>query len=807
MSNDCNNYSIAGRYRTVRKNLDALGYKQALSLDSLPLIELLLVDLAQAKETLKHFQSIAKDNLEACSQLQLVVDPYKCDNAKLVQECNQIHQELIEANETSQKQNNDYKKRIRKLESELSDQQLSFSKNLQRIKQLEIESSNKSKKILELQGKCCKPIVNNINLATKKRSCYPLRRPILEAESFPKSISTSTTNFSSKSVEPCVIDFVSMADHRISCLSNEITKLKEELFINNEHIESLKLQLNTKNKEVSRLKKMLEGGRPCASINKDHCCVRPELLNEYKRNANCDDFLNVQQSKLNMEQQLKEALNKQHDAMAQAMKLAERNKELENELKSVDRMTLAVEADCNSTVKENNKRVFRLQEKLEDLMTQVHVLENELIIQRREAQELRADLEASRLEKSNIQRVLESTLEEKKQMMNRINTLTVMASNSPDKIAIQEKRSDLRKTSASKKCSCQKDVIDEAPQCNIDKLIHDKDVIIESLQNTIERIENEREHYKSEYIKIKDQCKKDTEKDNENMWSQICELRVQISEKDHTISKLLREKKELCQEKFNLENKLHNYQNKQERSSSPCNYCRSSLSSLSERKSIGTSNKTERVERERDVAFADAARLIEERDALRERLKLATEAHATEQRRLRENLDDTQSRLAQIEQKWRELLLVQGTRRATINGLDDQLNDLKEDLRRTKQELTEQRTQYFQLRTLQDQTDQALGDVQGQLAQSENELSGALDRYKNLERQQLQFDNQIKELRQEINTHRSKVAQLDHEKDQLLMDLDEKTEKIAALERELDFKEQQANGMEQQLRDLSCTKE
>jgi hypothetical protein len=64
MSNDNNNYSIAGRYRTVRKNLDTLGYKQALSLDSLPLIELLLVDLNQTKETLKHFQSIAQDNLQ-----------------------------------------------------------------------------------------------------------------------------------------------------------------------------------------------------------------------------------------------------------------------------------------------------------------------------------------------------------------------------------------------------------------------------------------------------------------------------------------------------------------------------------------------------------------------------------------------------------------------------------------------------------------------------------------------------------------------------------------------------------------------
>lgn len=64
MSKDSNSYSVAGRYRTVRKNLDILGYKQAFSIDSLPLVELLLVDLAQTKETLEHFQSIAKDNLE-----------------------------------------------------------------------------------------------------------------------------------------------------------------------------------------------------------------------------------------------------------------------------------------------------------------------------------------------------------------------------------------------------------------------------------------------------------------------------------------------------------------------------------------------------------------------------------------------------------------------------------------------------------------------------------------------------------------------------------------------------------------------
>lgn len=53
--------------------------------------------------------------------------------------------------------------------------------------------------------------------------------------------------------------------------------------------------------------------------------------------------------------------------------------------------------------------------------------------------------------------------------------------------------------------------------------------------------------------------------------------------------------------------------------------------------------------------------------------------------------------MKQIEKERQELLLTQGTRRATIKGLEDQLQDLREELRRTKQELGTQRTQYFQL--------------------------------------------------------------------------------------------------------------
>jgi len=59
---------------------------------------------------------------------------------------------------------------------------------------------------------------------------------------------------------------------------------------------------------------------------------------------------------------------------------------------------------------------------------------------------------------------------------------------------------------------------------------------------------------------------------------------------------------------------------------------------------------------------------------------------------------ETENRLKHIEKERQDLLVTQGTRRTAMNGLEDQLSDIQEELRRTKQELMAQRTQYFQLR-------------------------------------------------------------------------------------------------------------
>lgn len=59
--------TVAARFQTVRKHLENLGYKQALSLDALPLVEALLADLVQTTDSLKHFKAVAQENVEVCN--------------------------------------------------------------------------------------------------------------------------------------------------------------------------------------------------------------------------------------------------------------------------------------------------------------------------------------------------------------------------------------------------------------------------------------------------------------------------------------------------------------------------------------------------------------------------------------------------------------------------------------------------------------------------------------------------------------------------------------------------------------------
>lgn len=120
---------------------------------------------------------------------------------------------------------------------------------------------------------------------------------------------------------------------------------------------------------------MLEGGRPLHALNQD-CCYKDAEGKIYLMQK---EICSLEKDKLELENRLKgyyfncifnkiistsfiysvEAVAKQHEAMKRALHLADRNKQLEKELRDIDQMALAVEADCNTTAKVNAEKVHR----------------------------------------------------------------------------------------------------------------------------------------------------------------------------------------------------------------------------------------------------------------------------------------------------------------------------------------------------------------------------------------------------------------------------------------------------------------
>ncbi|KAJ9592863.1 hypothetical protein L9F63_015441, partial [Diploptera punctata] len=328
------------RYRVLRNHLDDLGYQQALVIESLPLVERLVADLLRTTESLRYYKDIAQKCLENCKILECGNEPYKIDNARLVKECNELHLKLLHQQEDAQKIQKEFKQKLRKLESDNSDLHFLNTQHIAKLKELEQESSQKSRKILQLQSKG----VHTVSAQGGKKKQLPnIPQAIFELDS-PlkpgKSLHQNYQNATAQAKDPYIANMVEVCDKRICDLSREIHLLKEEKSQQAEIIATFKNQLNNRDREIARLSKMLEGGRPITAIKKDCCCSCKDI--NHKINSLKTEVKILEHKKEELEQQVKESISSQHEAMTRALMLAERNKKLEKELKDIDKMALVL---------------------------------------------------------------------------------------------------------------------------------------------------------------------------------------------------------------------------------------------------------------------------------------------------------------------------------------------------------------------------------------------------------------------------------------------------------------------------------
>lgn len=106
-------------YFKLKRKLEDLGYNNNLPLEAVPLVECILADLIQTTRSLQHYMDLSKEALTQRDSLMLEAEPYKCDNAKLIQENNRLHSENISLKEEALRVSKESKRKIKSLSDEL----------------------------------------------------------------------------------------------------------------------------------------------------------------------------------------------------------------------------------------------------------------------------------------------------------------------------------------------------------------------------------------------------------------------------------------------------------------------------------------------------------------------------------------------------------------------------------------------------------------------------------------------------------------------------------------------------------------
>lgn len=266
----------------------------------------------------------------------------------------------------------------------------------------------------------------------------------------------------------------------------------------------------------------------------------------------------------------------------------------------------------------------------------------------------------------------------------------------------------------------------------------------------ISRIKSERSYYQKEFLKLQSKV---TDVSLEDLRQKLSDQSLELSAAKCELNQLKFSRKTLSEEGFN--------------------------SNRSVQASI------HRIERERDVAKAEIQRLQFDRDSLRSKLDVSTEVQMNAQRNYDEMLMETNQRIAKLESERNQLMSSQVPSQATISILKQDLEALKGRLEVSQQENSRLRTKYSQIKILQEQTERAMQDHQNGLIHTEHQLGHAESRLNMASADVDKAQQDIFDLKNEVSALKTCNMQLEGGKDKLIVELDEKTEKIYRLEVEL----------------------
>ena len=153
------------------------------------------------------------------------VEPYKEDNARLVQENNQLHQELMRAKESHDSHVRALRADLRKLQHESSDLKFLNTQYAQRLRVAEEEGQAKAEKIVALQEKNFQAVVHTPGGHQRR---IPFRRQRMDMDCLvPPSGGGAQPH--PPEPDPYVADLLKVADTRVEELQQQLATRDKQL--------------------------------------------------------------------------------------------------------------------------------------------------------------------------------------------------------------------------------------------------------------------------------------------------------------------------------------------------------------------------------------------------------------------------------------------------------------------------------------------------------------------------------------------------------------------------------------------------
>uniref|UniRef100_A0A182JV53 Uncharacterized protein n=1 Tax=Anopheles christyi TaxID=43041 RepID=A0A182JV53_9DIPT len=517
--------------------------------------------------------------------------------------------------------------------------------------------------------------------------------------------------------------------------------------------------VNSRDREIQRLGSLFAGGRPAAALAKD-CCYRD--VNELGH-----DVATLQQEKLSLQQTLAEAQQTHERTTRKLSRLSEKNQQLEKELREFENAAMKLESEANLKMLEHDRKNSDLQVKLQQSQVRVRELESllELCSGADKGHNFSdsSTLSSTCPSDATLQNALRQATEEKRLLYKQLNEM---------KDREQSLLSDFEKIKT--KYTRLKQRYSALDQTQHQQARHavsnsaESQVELQSLQYRCSDLEQKLRHAKEERDRVSS--------DAERQRSVLTQLKRESVEKDHELAELKNELQ--SQRKLNRPTTATTTTGHGGRLKTADSFA-SGQSSLSVQAAI------HRIERERDAAKSEARQLEQERDALREKLKLSTRSQQDELAKHENLIVEYSGRIAKLEAEKRDIKEGHAAAQTKVKLLKEELREVQNRVKELEEHYSKLKLSHSQLKILQEQTDRALAHHQNRLLNTETQLGTAESKLMRVDSTVEDAQNEVGRLKGEISVLRASNASLVREKDKLLMDLDKKTECLYAAEGEI----------------------